>query len=184
MTRDRDTLTHYIADPDRTDNLSRNERVALQQLLNNKHIIIKPADKGSKIVITDKQQYAFEAHRQLNNNHHYKKITSTIHTESRTKIIDIILSLYHNKFITAKQHNFLCGPDQLRPRLIYFCPKSTIQRGPSLPGYHPADQSFLTVIAPRITLPNIYIPLSEPHSSHHRSLCVVSFHHRYRQSIY
>lgn len=182
---DRDTLTHYIADPDRTDNLSRNERVALQQLLNNKHIIIKPADKGSKIVIMDKQQYAFEAHRQLHNNHHYKKITSTIHTESRTKIIDIILSLYHNKFITAKQRNFLCGPDELRPRLFYLLPKiHKEQRGPSLPGYHPADQSFLTVIAPRITLPNINIPLSGPHSSHHRSLCVVSFHHRYRQSIY
>lgn len=117
------TFNDYIADPDRVDNLSKTERVALQQLKNNKNIIIKPADKGSKVVIMDSQQYAFEAHRQLSNNQFYKSISSSIHTESRTKIIDIISSLYHNKFITAKQRNFLYGPDEPRARLFYLLPK-------------------------------------------------------------
>lgn len=122
LTQDTATLSHYIADTDRTDNLSKNKCVVLHQLVNNKNIIIKPADKGSKVVIMDKQQYAFEAHRQLSNTQYYKHITSTIHTDSRIKITDIISSLYYNKFITAKQH-FLYGPDEPHARLFYLLPK-------------------------------------------------------------
>lgn len=37
----------------------------ISTLQSNHNIIIKPTDKGSKIVIMDVQQYAFEANRQL-----------------------------------------------------------------------------------------------------------------------
>jgi hypothetical protein len=43
------------------------ERQALEELQQNTSIIIKPADKGSAIVILDREQYVQEALRQLQN---------------------------------------------------------------------------------------------------------------------
>lgn len=71
----------------------------------------------------DKQQYTFEAHRQLDNTKYFQKIDSTIQTQSQTMITDIILHLYHHKFISVKQRNFLCGPTDPRPRRFYLLPK-------------------------------------------------------------
>lgn len=55
--------------------LSREERQALRELKENENIVIKPADKGSKIVIMDKQQFRLEAQRQLGNTKYYKCIS-------------------------------------------------------------------------------------------------------------
>jgi hypothetical protein len=41
------------------------ERTALQNLRSNEDIIIKPADKGSAVVVMDKSAYIREAERQL-----------------------------------------------------------------------------------------------------------------------
>ena len=41
-------------------NLTKVEREALQDLMYDKNIVIKPADKGSAIVICDKQDYLKE----------------------------------------------------------------------------------------------------------------------------
>ena len=46
-------------------NLTRDEREAILSLSNNRHIIIKPADKGSGTVIMNTKDYIFEANRQL-----------------------------------------------------------------------------------------------------------------------
>ena len=53
------------------DNLPREERLALNTLRLRTDIIIKPADKGSAVVVMDRQQYIDEAHRQLNNSTNY-----------------------------------------------------------------------------------------------------------------
>ena len=156
---------HYTADPDRTDNLTKNERDALQELLDNKHIIIKLADKGSKIVMMDKQQYAFEAHWQLNNIRYYRKINSTIHTKKKSMIlfysyISINSSPQNNEisYVTRTNHT---------PNYSTFYRKS-IKKGKCgrfLGGYRPADQSSWIVIAPHKILPNIVI-ISWAHSPH------------------
>ena len=44
---------------------------ALQQLQYNKNIVIKPADKGGKIVIWPTDQYIQEAQRQLSDKKYY-----------------------------------------------------------------------------------------------------------------
>lgn len=59
------------------DNLTSAERTALQQLSQNRDIVIKLADKGSTIVIMDRQQYLFEANRQLQNQEHYRELTKS-----------------------------------------------------------------------------------------------------------
>ena len=47
-------------------NLTKDEYKAIKSLKNNTDIIIKPADKGSAIVILDKKSYINEGQRQLN----------------------------------------------------------------------------------------------------------------------
>ena len=57
------------------DNLSREERKALRDLKSNKELIIKPADKGSSVVLLSKEDYLKEGNRQLNTPT-YEKITN------------------------------------------------------------------------------------------------------------
>lgn len=104
--------------------LSEEERQAFEDLKENKNIVIKPADKGSKIVIMDKQQYRLEAERQLGNAKYYKCIPHSIQPEVQLRIRKIVYSLYHNKYISAKQRDYLLGPDDPRPRLFYLLPKN------------------------------------------------------------
>ena len=49
----------------KTDNLTQAERSALRDLQERDDIIIKPADKGSAVVVMDKTTYLQEAERQL-----------------------------------------------------------------------------------------------------------------------
>lgn len=62
-------------------NLTIQQLSAIKNLANNPHIIIKPADKGSQIVIMDKIQYLQEANRQLNNTLHYTPLYSIWNTK-------------------------------------------------------------------------------------------------------
>ncbi|CAN2387690.1 Reverse transcriptase (RNA-dependent DNA polymerase), partial [Pristimantis euphronides] len=59
---------------DVTSNINLKERKALKNLKNNKEIIIKPADKGGAIVLTDTSDYIKEADRQLNDTRYYTKL--------------------------------------------------------------------------------------------------------------
>ncbi|KAA8577822.1 hypothetical protein FQN60_002450 [Etheostoma spectabile] len=117
------TLRSYQPPPEAPDNLSDDERRALSQIRQNPNIIIKPADKRSKIVIMDRNQYLTEANRQLSNTEHYQPIQSGIQPQTQAQLRNIIQSLYNKKFITAKQRDHLFGPDQPRPRYFYLLPK-------------------------------------------------------------
>ena len=92
-------------------------------LSNNKHIVIKPADKGGQIVLQDRHNYILEAERQLNDNTYYRPLTHSIQLETQQLVRDITHSLHHNKHITTKQKQYLDGPDEPRPRLFYLLPK-------------------------------------------------------------
>lgn len=51
---------------------------SLKRLKDNKDIVIKPADKGSKIVMLDRADYLHEALRQLRHEKHYIPLTALI----------------------------------------------------------------------------------------------------------
>ena len=53
------------------DNLPSHQRKALRELRQRSDIRIKPADKGSAVVVLSKDDYIKEAESQLNNHAHY-----------------------------------------------------------------------------------------------------------------
>ena len=76
------------------DNLTSEERKALHDLKMNKNIIIKPADKGSSIVIMNVEYYrdklVMEGHLQTNA---YKKCDNNIDNKVKAKL-DILIDKY------------------------------------------------------------------------------------------
>lgn len=104
-------------------NLSPHELQALKSLSRNLHVVIKPADKGSAVVLMDREQYLFEGYRQLNDKTYYKKLQKPIYKDTIPMIEKIIQSLYDKKFINFKQRTYLLGDSEPRPRLFYILPK-------------------------------------------------------------
>lgn len=91
--------------------------------MKNKHIIIKPADKGSAIVILGRDQYICEAKRQLNNEIYYKKLEKPIYLQTIPEIHAIIDTLKKKKFINEKQQDYSKGDKEPRIRRFYILPK-------------------------------------------------------------
>jgi hypothetical protein len=95
------------------------EKQALEELQQNTSIIIKPADKGSAIVILDREQYVKEALRQLQNTEYYQPLAAPIYLDTAAQIRRVVDSMTHNKIITPKQSKYLIGDDTPRKRLFY-----------------------------------------------------------------
>ena len=106
-----------------TPNLTKHEAEALKQLKSNPDIIIKPADKGSAIVILDKNAYTQEAHRQLSNQKYYRQLNHSVHLTNSQKIRNTLNTMLERKYINSKQLLYLQPPPQPRPRLFYLLPK-------------------------------------------------------------
>ena len=94
-------------------NLTKDEREALHDLMYDKNIVFKPADKGSAIVIWDKQDYLKKCELQLGNKSVYEevkrdplqglmqKIRNTLSDMSRKK--EIAKKLFHCLLIKNPQ---------------------------------------------------------------------------------
>ena len=71
-------------------NLTKTEIDALQQLSQRNDIIIKKADKGGVVVITDVDYYIRESNQQLNKTNFYKKIPNDATESKRNKLNNTI----------------------------------------------------------------------------------------------
>lgn len=114
--------THFKSQQEKP-NLSQTEQQALKELATNKHVVIKPADKGSAVVILDREQYIFEANRQLEDRTYYKRLQQPIYLQTVPKVYEIVEDLHKNKFINWKQKQYLKGELEPRPRRFYMLPK-------------------------------------------------------------
>lgn len=103
-----------------TFSLSVEEIDALQVLQNNTHIVLKPADKGSSVVILDRTQYIWEAERQLSNQEHYKKLNSSIYLQTISMVEEVLENLKKEGYINEKQKTYLKGSGNPNVR-INFC---------------------------------------------------------------
>lgn len=104
-------------------NITPEEMVILKELQNLNSIVIKKADKGSSIVIMNKEDYLFEGHRQLNNLKHYKPLDKPIFNETAELINGILKDLKEASYISDKQYRFLKPGKNPRPRVFYMLPK-------------------------------------------------------------
>lgn len=104
-------------------NLTEGEKKALKTLSSNESLIIKPADKGSQIVLMDKIQYVSEANRQLSNVKHYAPLSHSIQLETQSMMREIVTELYQMDYICGKQLKYLMGPDTPKARHLYLLPK-------------------------------------------------------------
>ncbi|KAJ1123710.1 hypothetical protein NDU88_002178 [Pleurodeles waltl] len=73
VTADLETLKNQKQPQDK-ENLTEEERQALNQLITNDKIIRKPADKGGNVVILSRKEYVKEAMRQLSDTQSYQKL--------------------------------------------------------------------------------------------------------------
>jgi hypothetical protein len=91
------------------DNLTRTEKDALFQLKQRQDIVIKPADKGSAVVIMDTDKYISEAHKHLSDKRFYQSLKhdpTLEHAEKVTELLQEIAALGHidlNTFHTLFQ---------------------------------------------------------------------------------
>lgn len=91
--------------------------------MENTNIVIKPADKGTAIVIMDRIDYIQEGLRQLQDPIYYKPLKQPIYMETQTLISDILEDLHKKKFLTKRQIAYLKGDDPPRQRYFYLLPK-------------------------------------------------------------
>ena len=149
---------------------TKNEIKYLKKLKENKSIIIKPVDKGSSIIIQNRQDYLKEAHRQLSNPLHYKKIEQPISLNDHEEINELLLKLKNLKYITKKEFTFLQPNPDGRPRKIYFTPK--IHKNPSswpLPNIPPARPIVSDVGSDTYNLSQLIDYYLAPFSNRHDS---------------
>ena len=83
----KDVDSHWKTTSPTKDNLSKQERKALQRLKNRKDIVIKKAGKGGATVVLDSKDYLEEDLRQLNDQRYYE-------------ILDHILTKEHEEIVT------------------------------------------------------------------------------------
>ena len=103
-------------------NLTRGEQQALAELQRANSVVIKPADKGSAVVIQNRQDYIQEGLRQLNDVNFYREVDSDLTHQHNQEIHDFVTHLQDTGDISLKCMQYLCIPRPRTPQL-YLLPK-------------------------------------------------------------
>ena len=106
-------------------NMSKDEREALKSLMNDNEIIIKPADKGSAVIIWSKHDYLLEASNQLSDTNVYCKSNSNTLQKVNREIKSVLRDMFNLKEIDQKIMNYL---EVKKPQLGRFCLLSKIHK--------------------------------------------------------
>ena len=104
------------------DNLPPEERSALKSLRQRTDLVIKPADKGSAVVVLSKEDYIKEANRQLNESVYYRKLSADPTSQYSTEVKQCVDSMFKRGLIEKKVKNFLV-PKHPRAARFYLLPK-------------------------------------------------------------
>ncbi len=116
------SLGKYSPKSTKRCNLSEAEKIAIKELQNNPNIVIKPADKGSAVVVMSIADYVQEAQRQLSDTNFYKKedtnLTNQFNEEIKTELDKMLLA----GEIGEKCHAYLYIKKP-RTALFYLLPK-------------------------------------------------------------
>lgn len=105
------------------DNLTPDERLALDELRRDDRIVIKPADKGASTVVMDKSAYVTEVRRQLDNTTYYRRLEAPIYQQNVPKINAIVNDMREHDYISDRQATYLRASETDRHRTLYILPK-------------------------------------------------------------
>ncbi len=103
-------------------NLTKEEKSAIRQLSSNHDIVIKPADKGSGIVIMNTPDYLAEGHRQLSDPKYYMKVQEDQTGYFNSEVGYTVDQMVNNGEIDTKCAEYLFN-DNPRTSLFYMLPK-------------------------------------------------------------
>ena len=96
------------AEREKDYNLTKVENLAMRSLKNDEHVIIKPADKGSSIVVWDRLDYLAEAEKQVSDSNTYKEVQ--LLEKNQIKLFEesnsVSEELKKKKVITEKEKNY------------------------------------------------------------------------------
>ena len=114
------------------DNLTPAERQSLSNLRNNNDIVIKPADKGSSVVVQNKTDYIAEAQRQLSDDRFYRELDSDPTEEHAETVRKTLYEMHEPKHIDDKALEYLL-PEYPKPGRFYLLPKIHKEGNPGRP---------------------------------------------------
>ena len=118
-----DRILNHNPIRNRPRNITNSEYKIIENLKENNSIVIKKADKGSNIVILDRNFYIKEAMRQLSDKKFYKECTKDLTLEHHSTIQELILQMFDKKIISEQTYKFLSEGGKELLYSIYF-PKS------------------------------------------------------------
>ena len=125
-------LTNYIPRAPSNHNLTKGEKLALAELSHNNQIVIKPADKGSAVVVMNREDYIREGMRQLNDNKFYIETPEDLTNKHNDEIIKLVNQLLDDQEISKKCSDYLVRT-QPRTSQLYLLPKIHKNKNP-VPG--------------------------------------------------
>ena len=120
--------------PLRSRNISPGERLAIRELKDNNKIVIKPADKGSAVVILNREDYLAEGYRQLSDIQFYQKVDIDLTEQHRKEVQEFISELYTAGEIDISVSRYLTDKE-CRTSRLYLLPK--IHKGKNPPPGRP-----------------------------------------------
>ena len=108
--------------PAQRKNLSKNHFLAIKQLCDNPHIVIKKADKGSAVVIMNTNDYIREATRQLYTPENYQKLSDDPTAKFSSDIGFVLQNMLDNDIIDFDCFDYL-NVKNPTPGKFYLLPK-------------------------------------------------------------
>ena len=111
------------------DNLTKNQRKAMDELRLNDDIIIRSADKGGAICILNRLDYLKEGYRQLSDNRFYRKLDSNPTETFRKEIQNTIEDMFQNGEIDLSVKQYLTDLS-CRTSQLYLLPKIHKNKNP------------------------------------------------------
>lgn len=103
-------------------NLSQGEKTALLELMADKDLVFKPADKGGALVVQDANKYRLEILSQLANDKFYKKLKSDPTASFQKEIRTFLENAKLNGHISKDECDFLFCQCPIKP-VLYTLPK-------------------------------------------------------------
>ena len=108
----------------KTDNLTISERQALNALTKRTDLVINKANKGSTIVVQDREQCVSDGLVQLSDRKVYKPLSRDITSTVKAEITTKVETLYRTGMIDKEMRDFCMPPNEHRTSQLYFLKKN------------------------------------------------------------